>query len=275
VKRTDGQIFGFTTHDVAIVYDASDGDGPTTYLASSGFTNTATAARADLSVDNTDVTGFLESDSLTESDLRAGRFDDAAITIRIVNWADLTQGDVLLRRGTLGIVKMKRGMFTVEIRGLTHKLTTRIGATYGPICRAPFGSGLNGIRLDSHYLCKFDVVTVRQTGTLAAVLDSRTFEPASGLTGAAGWFNDGLITFTSGAASGLVAEIQSWDGVVLALFTSIPPDVLPSAGDAFTIEPGCNKTIDNCQNKFSNIVNFRGEPFIPGMDQLLDYPVAT
>ena len=42
-----------------------------------------------------------------------------------------------------------------------------------------------------------------------------------------------------------------------------------------TVEPGCNKTIYDCSNKFSNIVNFRGEPFVPGMDAMMDYPDAT
>jgi len=281
IKRVDGLILGFTTHDVDIAYDAGDGDGPTTYLAETGFTASATSAKSDLSVDNSEALGFIESNSVVENDIRAGKFDNSAIWIRLVNWADLTMGDVLLRRGTLGMVRMKNNLFTAEVRGLASKLKARIGATYGPVCRATFGSGLNGIDMQSHYLCKFDVSTVRQTGSVASVADLRTLTPAAGLTGqggatgsaSTGWFNDGLLTFTSGGLSGASFEIKIWDGTTLEFFLDFPS--LPSAGDAFTIEPGCNRTIDNCQNKFSNIANFRGEPFIPGMDQLLDYPSST
>ena len=75
-----------------------------------------------------------------EGDILAGLYDNCEIAIRLVNWSDLTQGDVLLRKGTIGVIKMKNGMFHAEIRGLAHKLTARIGSTYGPICRATFGS---------------------------------------------------------------------------------------------------------------------------------------
>ena len=279
VKRVDGTIFGFTTHDVDITYD--DGAGPITYLAETGFTASATSSKSDLSVDTTEALGFLESNSLLEPDIRAGKFDNCDIWIRLVNWADLSMGDVLLRRGTVGIVQMKNQQFTAEVRGLASKLRARIGATYGPVCRATFGSGINAIDMHSHYLCKFDVTTVRQTGSVSSVADLRTLMPAAGLTGqggatgsaSAGWFDDGFLTFTSGVLSGASFEIKTWDGATLEFFLDFP--LLPAAGDTFTIEPGCNRTIDDCQGKFLNIANFRGEPFIPGMDQLLDYPSST
>jgi uncharacterized phage protein (TIGR02218 family) len=270
IKRVDGGILGFTTHDQDITYDAGDGDGALTYAAATGFTATATAAKSDLSPDNSEALGFLESSSILEADIRAGRYDACAIWIRLVNWSDLTMGDVLLRRGTVGQVKMKNGQFTAEVRGLASKLVARIGATYGPICRATFGSGTNNIDMSSHYLCRFDVSTVRQTGSVASAADVRTLTPAAGLTGGAGWFDDGFLTFTSGALSGDSFEIKTWDGTTLELFLDLP--LLPHAGDTFTIEPGCNRTTADCQGKYNNIANFRGEPMIPGMDQLLDYP---
>src|SRR5580765_4669789 len=107
--------------------------------------------------DNLEVKAFLESDSITEEDVRAGKYDNCEVELRLVNWADLNMGDVQLSRGTLGVIKMKNGEFSAEFRGLAHKLTAQIGATYGPICRATFGSGLNDIDMNSTYLCKLDV----------------------------------------------------------------------------------------------------------------------
>ena len=272
VKRSDGTIMGFTNFDVDITY--TDGDGDTvTYLAGTGFANTAAANKSDLSVDNIEVTAFLDSSSIDESDLRAGIYDNCDISIRIVNWNDLTMGDMMVKKGTVGIVKMVNGMFTAEIRGLTQKLTTVLGATYGPVCRAIFGSGTNGIDMDSKYLCMFDVQTVRQTGTVDSVGDAATVVPVADLIGAAGWFDDGFLKFTSGVLDGKAYEIKTWDGTTLTLFLPMPEP--PSHGDTFEIEPGCNHLVGpggDCQNKFNNIVNFRGEPFIPGMDQILDYP---
>ena len=54
-------------------------------------------------------------------------------------------------------------------------------------------------------------------------------------------------------------------GVVLALAMGKSIQV----GDTFDIIAGCDKTRETCQSKFSNIINFRGEPDVPGVDKLL------
>jgi uncharacterized phage protein (TIGR02218 family) len=277
VTRTDGVIKGFTSADEDIVL------GGVTYLAATGFTNTATSNKSDLSVDNLEVTGFLDSEALTENDLRAGLYDSSQIEIRVVKWNDPGGGSVLVRKGTLGVVKMENGIFQAEIRGLAHKLTAQIGATLGPVCRAVFGSGINGIDMDSQYLCMVDVTAYRQSGAVASVTNASQLNLTSGLlmVGSAtpataaptGWFDDGIITFTSGNNNGLSFEIKSWraDGVLI-FYLPLPYACI--SGDTFTIEPGCNKTAGDCTNKFNNIVNFRAEPFMPGMNRFLDVPGA-
>jgi uncharacterized phage protein (TIGR02218 family) len=47
--------------------------------------------------------------------------------------------------------------------------------------------------------------------------------------------------------------------------------VLIAVADQFTVVEGCNKTITHCANKFSNVVNFRGFPHVPGVDKTLRY----
>jgi uncharacterized phage protein (TIGR02218 family) len=281
VKRTDGTILGFTNLDRDITFDDGAGDGPVTYQASTGFANSAAASKSDLSVDNLEVMGFLfDSMSLSEGDLRAGIYDDADIVVRMVNWADLGMGSVVIRRGTLGIVKMVNGKFTAELRGLTHKLTTILGESTGPVCRAEFGSGMNGIDMDSKYLCMVDVTQYQQNGSVFGVTSPRAFIPSGGLLmvgsatptapAPAKWFDDGVITFTSGANNGYSFEIKSWDGETLTFF--LPLAYAPAPGDTFVIEPGCNKTSGDCKNKFNNIVNMRAELYIPGMDRFLNVP---
>jgi uncharacterized phage protein (TIGR02218 family) len=275
VARPDGTIMGFTTHDQEITYDAGDGYGAISYLPAPGMANTAKEGKGDFSVDNLEVTAFLESDAIREEDIRAGLYDNAQIALRVVNWADLSMGHFTILRGFTGNIKQKNLLFTGELRGLGQKLTTNLGATYGELCRADlFSTSENS---DSQWLCNLNRADYQQNGTLETVVDNRTLVPEPGLVqvGAspesdapAGWFNDGIISFTSGALDGTIAEIKSWDGTTLVLFLSLPE--LPAPGDTFTIEPGCNKGGD-CQAKFGNIINQRAEPFIPGMDQLLDY----
>lgn len=78
---------------------------------------------------------------------------------------------------------------------------------------------------------------------------------------AAGFFDLGVITMTSGAnagqartvkrhTSGEIQVLQPWAGVV-------------AAGDTFTIVPGCAKSMGVCDSKFNNLGRFRGFPFVP------------
>jgi uncharacterized phage protein (TIGR02218 family) len=267
--RNDGTVYGFTTHDQDIVYN-NDGSGNVTYQASTGFTNSAAETKSDMSPDNLEVTGFLDSGEITTNDIRAGLWDYATIQVFVVNWQDLTMGDLKIRQGITGQIKMVNGVFTAELRGLTQLLSTVIGMQYGPTCRAELGSGLNGIDMDAHYLCNIDITTYQQSGTVGSFVNSTHFNP-SGVTGAAGYFNDGLVHFTSGSMSGFYAEIKSWNGTTLTTFLPMPYALAP--GDTFTIEPGCDKTTGpaGC-GKFNNIVNFRGENFIPGNDLIMLYP---
>jgi uncharacterized phage protein (TIGR02218 family) len=279
IKRVDGTILGFTTLDVDLTY--TDGDGDTvTYLHSTGFTGSAAAGKSDLSVDNMEVMGFLNSSSLQEGALRAGLYDGATIEIRVVNWNDLTMGDLPVRSGTLGRVKMKNGLFTAELRGLAYRLSTILGSTYGPICRSTFGSGLNGIDVGTQWPCMVDVTAYQQTGSISSVASATQIVPTSGLlmvgsptpTAAAGsgWFNDGVIKFTSGVLNGQIFEIKSWDGTTLTFFLPLPQQ--PAASDSFTIEPGCNHLLSDCRDKFNNVVNRHAEDFIPGPDNYLNFP---
>jgi uncharacterized phage protein (TIGR02218 family) len=124
---------------------------------------------------------------------------------------------------------------------------------------------------------------VRQTGALTSITDawtlvpnitgSATFAGHAGPAQPAGWFNDGLITFTSGVLNGLSYEIKTWDGTNLFLY--LPMIAAPAPGDTFVIEAGCNRVAGaagDCQTKFANIAYFRGEPFIPGLDSFLETP---
>ncbi len=134
ITRTDGIAFYFTDHDADLVVDGN------TYKASLGFRATAVANNAGLDVDNLDVDGFFEDDSLTEEELRAGLFDYAEVKVFMCNWANLSQGILKIRKGHLGeVVFTQHGFFKAELRGLTQALQQRIGELYSAECRADLG----------------------------------------------------------------------------------------------------------------------------------------
>jgi uncharacterized phage protein (TIGR02218 family) len=43
-----------------------------------------------------------------------------------------------------------------------------------------------------------------------------------------------------------------------------------AVGDTYNLTAGCGKRfIEDCKTKFNNALNFRGEPHLPGMDQII------
>lgn len=87
------------------------------------------------------------------------------------------------------------------------------------------------------------------------------------------WFVDGLLTFTSGKNAGLAREVKGWTpgSLTFKTYLGFPFDVI--IGDEFTALPGCKKRLlPDCRDKLDNILNFRGEPFVPGSDKLHERP---
>jgi len=91
-------VLGFTDH----VRDL-DVDG-VIYKAASGYTRTAIRSTADLAVDNLDVVSVFSDGGITEEDLRAGKYDFTEVRVFLVDYKNLGQGILKLRRGWLGEV---------------------------------------------------------------------------------------------------------------------------------------------------------------------------
>ncbi len=81
---------------------------------------------------------------------------------------------------------------------------------------------------------------------------------------ATGYFDLGVITFTSGQNSGISRSVKTFVGGAPGVVNVLLPWLyVPAPGDTFTIYPGCDKTQNTCTTKFANLVNFRGMPYIP------------
>lgn len=253
VTRTDGQIFGFTDHSESLTISG------VTYSASTGYTATAIKSSSALNVDNLDVQGALDSSTITEEDLLAGLWDFAAVEIFMVNYADTTMGSINLRTGNIGSVQTGRGIFVTELRGMMQRLQQSVGRLMMPACNADLGDSRCGINLGS-----FSNGTA--SGSVDSVSSNRQFVDA-GLAQATGWFDGGLVAWTSGLNSGLSMEVKTFtSGGTVVLFLPMPYTV--AASDTFTITAGCDKSLATCRDKFSNVVNFRGFPHLPGIGRI-------
>ena len=249
ITRADGVVKTFTDLDRDIVFASL------TYLSIAGFTPSSVETKDNFSVDNVEVQGMFQTGYITAPDLLAGKYDFAEVEIFIVNYMDISQGRMLLRRGRLGEVTMQKDTFIAELRGLAESLQQTIGELYQPSCRAILG--------DSE--CKKVLTSFTFTGTVTTVSSGLIFT-SNALTQAAGYFTGGQITWTSGNNNGLKMEVKEFANKQVVLAQAMPYAIQVSS--SFQIIAGCDKTHQTCISKFNNIINFRGEPFVPGTDAI-------
>ncbi len=258
LTRSDGQVFGFTDHDLPLTFDGM------TFQPESGFTASEIRTGSDLSVDAQDAEGVLTSTTITETDILDGRWDNAAVEIWRVNWADTSQR-VLMRRGAIGQVRRGRVQFVAEMRSLAHVLNQSVGRTFQATCDAALGDARCGVNLNDP--------ASKGSGSVVTVSGARAFT-ASGLAGFAdGWFALGTLTWTSGANAGRRAEIMTHvlaSSTVTITLMEIPVRPL-ATGDAFDIFAGCDKSFETYKARFANAANFRGFPHIPSQDTIIRY----
>lgn len=84
---------------------------------------------------------------------------------------------------------------------------------------------------------------------------------ASALSQPTGYFDQGVLTFTSGPLNGINRTVKSYSSGAFTFSNPLPE--LPIAGNTFSVFAGCDKTKATCQSKFNNLARFRGFPFIP------------
>jgi len=259
IERADGVVFGFTDHDRALEF------GGVTYQPESGFAASEIRSGTDLAVDAQDAEGVLTSDTITETDIIDGRWDNAGVEIWRVNWNAVGQR-VLMRRGAIGQVRRGRLAFVAEVRSLGHVLNQTVGRTFQHACDAELGDARCGIDLDDP--------AYQAEGSVTGVTGDRSFS-ASGLGGfAGGWFALGRLSWTSGPNAGRVAEVASHEVIAGARrLALLEAPVRPIAvGHDFVVRAGCDKRLETCRDRFANVVNFRGFPHIPGQDTVIRYP---
>ncbi|HOW94116.1 MAG TPA: DUF2163 domain-containing protein [Mycolicibacterium fallax] len=272
VERSDGVLILGTEHDRDITIE---GDSPTapyggTYRARAGITGSNVRSTSDMSVDNMEVegavnTGDLNLIDLSPADIEAGLFDDASVVLFLVNWRAPDDGQIVLRTGNIGaITRTAEGQYKTELRGLAQALARPILRTYGVACDADL--------FDAR--CGVSAAAWTFTGTVASVTSRReitvTFDSPS--PASAGTLPGGKLTFTTGANQGFSMEVKSAaddsPDVALVLFQPFPLDI--EVGDELSVTAGCDKRHATCRDVFANLVNFRGHGvFTPGQTELL------
>jgi uncharacterized phage protein (TIGR02218 family) len=252
LTRRDGFVLGFTDHDRPLSFDGI------AFAATTGLEAAETTAELGFAIGGGEVAGAFAASGLNETDLSRGFYDDARVSVWLVNWADVSQR-LLLETGFVGEIRRGDLVFTAEIRGLAKAFDEERGRLYMRACAADLGDARCGKAL---------------TTTMATVATS---DGRLGLTAPAlaswpdGYFTGGRLVFTGGGNLGFTTEVKrhaagSALGAV-QFWQAAPAPII--AGDVFTVTPGCDKSFATCRAKFGNSVNFRGFPHIPGNDFII------
>lgn len=250
LDRADGVSIGFTAHDRdltigGLVYRASPGMLPSAIRQSDGF-----------DVDTLDIEGALTHDAITAEDLTAGRWDGAALTLFAADWTD--PADMLvIARGEIGDVAIRDAAFTAELRGPTALLERPVVEQTSPDCRAQLGD--RRCRVDLAPRTRF----VRVLSVAEEVLTLDGPEPSDNA------YAYGRLRWLDGDNAGLSAALLSSAGATVTLRDPAPFAI--AEGARVELLEGCDRLLRTCRARFANAANFRGEPYLPGLDLLTRY----
>jgi uncharacterized phage protein (TIGR02218 family) len=252
--RRDGAVFGFTDHDRDLAFAG------VTFAAQTGLDAAEAETTLGLGVGGGEVSGALSSSGISPADIRRGLWDGATIETWLVDWRD-TARRMLLDCGETGEIRQQGDAFTAEVRGLAHQLDQERGRRYTARCSAELGDARCGVTL---------ATAARQISTVInGVVDASSFTVATPGGFAPGAFTGGAAVVAAGAALPVMGHTRAGLTDVISLWA--PPADALAAGQAVTLTVGCDKRFETCRDRFSNALNFRGFPHIPGNDHVMSY----
>lgn len=255
VERRDGAHYAFTDHDCQLAFDG--------LLAEpmAGVTSGVIEKGAGLGIDSASIAGALSSAAIIDADLARGLWDGARVDVYRVDWT-APADRVHCFAGRIGEVRRGTQAFEAELRGLQAALNVPVGRVFSRYCDADVGDGRCGADLET--------LALRGEGVVTEALGSHAFK-ASGIGAYAdGWFSRGRLVWDGGGESEVAAHRLEAGAAVIELL-----DVFPiEAGAGFVVYAGCDKRLETCRAKFSNVSNFRGFPHMPGNDALQAGPQA-
>lgn len=254
ITRTDDAVYGWTSADRDATIDA------VIYESAPGLSVASFASSAGLAVDNSELTVLADDTIITRADILAGRWNNAAYLLFKYDWTDVSAGEEVISAGFLGELHPRSGAYVAELRALQQYLQQPVGAASTKTCRARLGDAM----------CMVDLGGWTETGTITGVTSKQVFTDSSRAE-ADDYFGEGILTWTAGLNTGLSQKVKTYASDTFTL--SLPMIFDVQIGDTYSVIAGCRKRLDeDCAAKFSNELNFQGEPHRPTVDELTSSP---
>lgn len=259
INLVGGTVLRMTSSDIDITYG-----GNTFSSTGLAFKRGKTRTIIGVEVDQMSLTLYGNTSTLIGGipflqAMRSGLMDGAYVYLEralMSTWGDTTPGTIKVFSGRVSeITSITRTYADIAVSSDLELLNIQFPRNvWQPGC-------LNSL-YDSQ--CAVSRVAMRSSytatgGTIISITES-------GAAQAAGYFDLGYVTFTSGVNSGQTRTVKSYTPGTWTLIS--PLLSAPANGDTFYAFPGCDKQQATCAAKFTNIARFRGFPYIPSPDSL-------
>jgi len=261
----------FTDHDTPILLaDPSEDNVENVYKPAGGFDATARQRQEGLKARNLDARGFLSSDFIKHEDLLAGKYREAKVTEFLVDWRYPWLGPFFKNVYWLNDIRFGNEIWEANLEGPTRFLRNGVGELYSRTCRYTLYDTRCTVIEGPPFVETRSVISVATTRPRLVFKTLTSILPDN-------YFTDGLAVFLGSVARGnlgLPLEIRSHVDIggidEFVLHTPAPFDIV--SGVNVQLTAGCDKTLATCRDKFNNLINHGGFPFIPGTDKMFQTP---
>lgn len=259
ISRRDGTILRFTEHDGPLVVDGE------TYTPIAAAWSSARQHRDGTTPHDLTLFGALaQSGAVSHDDLRAGRYREAQVLQFVVDHRYPFAGKFVTDLTIVREVTWDGERWEAQCEGLLSRLKQQTGDLYTAQCQwKRFGDAD----------CTFNKASTLVSGSVLSVIVPRRVFAVDITSKPDDHFNDGELTWTSGANNGLISEVKDFEqgatSSTVHLHADAPFDIAVS--DDFDVVRGCDRTVETCK-AYGNLANFGGHPDLIGTDAALDTP---
>jgi uncharacterized phage protein (TIGR02218 family) len=273
-----GQYFKFEFYDITLASgtvlrftnaDASIKVGGNTYLTGLTLKRTGAKQKVGLGVQEMVINASPQSDNPAGAVMVAGYPFLQAVNVGVFDGARVLFSKGFFNPPVLGVLDTTPGLVAWTQGKISNAVATRSAARLTvaddtqllntAMPRNLLQTGCVHTLFDAG--CNLSRASFTSTNTVSGTPTVLTFNSA--LAHANGYFDLGIVTFTSGPNNGLSRVVKRYVNAGGNVTVIKPWPAPPAAGNSFTISPGCDKLQATCSGKFSNLSRFRGVPYIP------------
>ncbi len=242
------------------------------YLASNAIEMKAQSERVGSKEYDTEVSGVIDSVLLTNADLNNGVYRGAEVVEYIIDPKYPLAGALRTYRYFIDDVRWDGEKFQANVTGVQSRTPDDQGGTFSRTCTVElFSEHCTVLREDFLF-------PTGNAATITEVVGERQFKASNFVVGtgvSSDFFTFGLISWVGGDNLGRFSTVFAYDGIDDSFALAERPTYGLTVGDAFYVSPGCQKTTSHCRDKFDNIRNFQGTPFVRSSSGALDAPSSS